>query len=260
MIYITGDTHGEQNRILYIEKKTGIKKGDHLIVCGDFGYIFFNNLTENNFLNDLEKRPYTIAFCDGNHENFDAINSYPTETWNGGKVHRIRKNVVHLMRGQVFEIDGKKFFTMGGAYSIDKYRREENISWWKDELPSDEEYKEASISLEKNGKFTYIPREFKECFEYDVLVFDLSGEALFLKEADFEELIKRLENCSGAQHLLRSVLRSSRYVDSSICDVESAVWEHFTREETEDFSGSLGVKASFDEYGRLKLEPVDTIK
>ena len=152
MIYITGDTHGEQNRILYIEKKTGIKKGDHLIVCGDFGYIFFNNLTENNFLNDLEKRPYTIAFCDGNHENFDAINSYPTETWNGGKVHRIRKNVVHLMRGQVFEIDGKKFFTMGGAYSIDKYRREENISWWKDELPSDEEYKEASISLEKNGK------------------------------------------------------------------------------------------------------------
>ena len=119
---------------------------------------------------------------------------------------------------------------------------------------------EIVVAELKNGKFTYIPREFKECFEYDVLVFDLSGEALFLKEADFEELIKRLENCSGAQHLLRSVLRSSRYVDSSICDVESAVWEHFTREETEDFSGSLSVKASFDEYGRLKLEPVDTIK
>jgi len=64
MIYITGDTHGEQNRILYIEEKSGIDAEDYLIVCGDFGYIFRNNLTENNFLDDLEARPYTICFCD----------------------------------------------------------------------------------------------------------------------------------------------------------------------------------------------------
>ena len=92
MIYITGDTHGEQNRILYIEQKSGIKDKDYLIVCGDFGYIFTDSLTERHFLDDLEARPYTICFCDGNHENFPAIYNYPKETWNGGRIHRIRKN------------------------------------------------------------------------------------------------------------------------------------------------------------------------
>ena len=151
MVYITGDTHGEQNRILHIERESGIKEGDYLIVCGDFGYVFTNNLTERHFLDDLEARPYTICFCDGNHENFPAIYEYPTETWNGGRIHRIRKNVIHLMRGQVFEIEGKKFFTMGGAYSIDKYMRFENVSWWKEELPNNSEYREAASSLKENG-------------------------------------------------------------------------------------------------------------
>ena len=92
---------------------------------------------------------YTICFCDGNHENFPAIYSYPTEIWNGGRVHRIRKNIIHLMRGQVFDIEGKKFFTMGGAYSIDKYMRLENVSWWKEELPTNSEYREATSSLKE---------------------------------------------------------------------------------------------------------------
>lgn len=157
MIYITGDTHGEQNRILYVEKESGIGEGDYLIVTGDFGYIFRNNLTENNFLNDLEKRPYTILFCDGNHENFPAIYSYPREIWKGGKIHRIRKNVIHLARGQVFDIEGKSFFTMGGAYSIDKYMRFENVSWWKEELPTNSEYREATSSLkERDNRVDYV--------------------------------------------------------------------------------------------------------
>lgn len=158
MIYITGDTHGEQNRLLYIEQETGIKAGDTLIVCGDFGYLFLNNTSEKLFLDDIEKtRPYTIAFVDGNHENFPAIYEFPVEEWNGGKVHRIRNNVVHLMRGQVFTIEGKNFFTMGGAYSIDKHMRKEGYSWWSEEAPCDAEYKEATANLKKyDNKVDYI--------------------------------------------------------------------------------------------------------
>lgn len=151
MIYVTGDTHGEQNRILYIEKKTGIREGDNLLVCGDFGYLFKNDVSEKNFLDALEERPYTICFCDGNHENFPAIYSYPVEDWNGGKIHRIRKNVIHLMRGHIFDIEKKSFFVMGGAYSIDKYRRCENVSWWKEEMPTNAEYRQASESLKRHG-------------------------------------------------------------------------------------------------------------
>ena len=99
-------------------------------------------------MDELEQKPYTICFCDGNHENFPAIYSYPVETWNGGQIHRIRKNVIHLMRGQVYTIEGKTFFTMGGAYSIDKFMRQESITWWKEELPTNEEYREATCNLE----------------------------------------------------------------------------------------------------------------
>ena len=117
MIRVAGDTHGDPVR--FIENNMGDNEwtsDDYLIVCGDFGFIFRNNEAEREFLDYLETKPYTICFCDGNHENFPAIFSYPKEKWNGGYVHRIRKNVLHLMRGQVFEIDGRKVFTMGGAY------------------------------------------------------------------------------------------------------------------------------------------------
>ena len=40
---------------------------------------------------------------------------------------------------------------MGGAYSVDKYMRTENISWWKEELPTNEEYAEATKNLKANG-------------------------------------------------------------------------------------------------------------
>lgn len=153
MIYITGDTHGERERFSPAAMPGEDTWGadDTLIICGDFGFIFTNDESENAFLDKLSEKPYTICFCDGNHENFPAIYAYPTEEWHGGKVHRIRKNIFHLMRGQVFEIDGKRIFTMGGAYSIDKNMRTDGYSWWREELPASEEYAEAMRNLRKNG-------------------------------------------------------------------------------------------------------------
>lgn len=152
MIKVTGDTHGDPVR--FIENNMGDNEwtsDDYLIVCGDFGYIFRNNESEKEFLDYLETKPYTICFCDGNHENFPAIYSYPKEKWNGGYVHRIRKNVLHLMRGQVFEIDGKKVFSMGGAHSIDRYVRKLNFSYWEEEIPNNQEYHEATQNLRENN-------------------------------------------------------------------------------------------------------------
>lgn len=167
MIYITGDTHGEKGRFYdrMLAPGGSLSEDDHLIICGDFGYIFKNDDEEKSFLNDLEGLPYTILFVDGNHENFPAIYDYPTVEWHGGKAHRIRKNIFHLMRGEIFEIEGKTFFAMGGAYSIDKYTRTEGLSWWNQEQPSDDEYKNAAKNLKERGfKVDYIithtlPRE-----------------------------------------------------------------------------------------------------
>lgn len=104
-----------------IDGYVSICSKDNLIICRDFGFIFDDDDVEKEWLAELEHLPYIILWIDGNHENFKAINKYPVELWNGGKIHRIRKNILHLMRGQIFVVDGYKIFTMGRDYSIDVY-------------------------------------------------------------------------------------------------------------------------------------------
>ena len=121
MVLITGDTHGDFSRFSpdrCPEMKT-MTKSDTVIICGDFGGIFADTPVEARWLVWLENRPFTTLFVDGNHENFEKLNALPVHIWHGGKVHYVRPHVIHLMRGQVFQIDGLTFFTMGGAASHD---------------------------------------------------------------------------------------------------------------------------------------------
>lgn len=96
-------------------------------------------------------------FCDGNHENFELLSKYPVEEWNGGKVHRIGPKILHLMRGQVFTIEDKKFFVMGGAQSHDMALRIPGKDWWAEEIPSFREMDEGLTNLDKVGyKVDYV--------------------------------------------------------------------------------------------------------
>jgi len=151
MIYITGDTHGSPARLgtEAMPFSTRWTKQDTLIVCGDFGYLFSGGSREELTLRELSFRPYTILFVDGNHENFDMLAAYPPVRWRGGSARRIRRNIYHLMRGQVFELDGHTLFTMGGGYSIDQARRYEGVDWWPAEMPTPAEYALARKNLER---------------------------------------------------------------------------------------------------------------
>lgn len=152
MFYITGDTHG--NQFKWVEQiEPTLSPADMILVCGDFGVGFWNvrYWSEETFYDFLSEQDYTILFIDGNHENFDKLNSYPVEIWCGGKVHKIRNNVIHLMRGEVYCIEGNAIFVLGGGYSIDKYRRREGVSWWPQEMPSADEYRNALVNLGKVG-------------------------------------------------------------------------------------------------------------
>lgn len=153
-IFVTGDTH---NTIDWKKLNTSrfpvqkeLTKDDVVIIAGDAGIIWDKGDLDEYVQNEYNKRNFTTAFIDGNHENHDAIDAYPVEIWNGGKIHRISDSIIHLMRGQVYTINGKTFFTMGGAESTDKFYRKEGVSWWARELPSDEEYAEALKNLEEN--------------------------------------------------------------------------------------------------------------
>ena len=117
-----------------------------------------DTLKHDQIVKDTWNRfPWTTLFIDGNHENHALLDSYPIEEWHGGKIHKISDSLIHLMRGQIFDIHKKTFFTLGGAESTDKKYREENISWWAREMPSKEEYDEAFANLEKHeGKVDII--------------------------------------------------------------------------------------------------------
>ncbi|MFR8557709.1 MAG: metallophosphoesterase family protein [Acutalibacteraceae bacterium] len=174
MIYITGDTHAEFNRFSsenFPEQKT-MTKQDYVIICGDFGGVWDGSKREKYWLDWLEDKPFTTLFVSGNHENYDLLSGYTTEYWHGGKVQFIRPTILHLMRGQMFDLCEKRFFTMGGASSHDisdgilepdapdfRQRKKEldarlalyrvnHHSWWADELPNDMEYQEAEDNLD----------------------------------------------------------------------------------------------------------------
>ena len=173
MIYATGDTHGNFQRFApeHFPEQAGMTKEDYMIICGDFGGVWDGGKKEERNLDWLEDLPFTTLFISGNHENFDLLRKYPTEEWNGGKIQRIRPHVIHLMRGQVFDLQGYSFFAMGGARSHDiedgvlnpkapdfeeQYWtlrrmggrfRVNHQSWWKQELPSEEEMQEGIENL-----------------------------------------------------------------------------------------------------------------
>ena len=163
MIYVTGDTHipidiSKLNTTNFPEQHM-MTKQDYVIICGDFGLIWNNAQSKEElcWTKWLNQKPFTTLFVDGNHENFSRLNRFPEEEFCGGRVHRISDSILHLQRGQVFEIQGKKIFTFGGAASVDKECRIEYISWWPQELPSFEEQQEAFDSLRKHDfKVDYV--------------------------------------------------------------------------------------------------------
>lgn len=154
MIWLCGDTHGKINidKVEYFfesQTEEEITKDDFLIILGDAGVCWDGGIKDSEVQELLHNLPCTVLWLDGNHENFDEIEQYPVELWHGGKVQFIREDIIHLMRGQVYEIEGKTFFTFGGANSIDKRMRIPYVSWWPQEMPFESEYEEGLKNLEK---------------------------------------------------------------------------------------------------------------
>ena len=158
MIYVTGDMHGDESR-LYDSQWRKLKKDDILIICGDFGYLWDGGKKEKSVIEYLGSRKFTVCFVDGTHENFSKINACRETVWKGGHIHRISGNLFHLMRGQIFNIDGIRIFTFGGGESDDRELRnnEQSGIWYREELPTPSQLAEGARNLDEAGlKVDYI--------------------------------------------------------------------------------------------------------
>ena len=156
MLYVTGDIHADIRRLKGRAAKQ-LKKGDILLVCGDFGFLWDGSPKELRLLDWLGKRPYQILFVEGTHDNIDLLSGYPEETLYGGQVRRVSGNCCQLLRGECYEIEGKRVFALGGGESTDMDLRVEGETWWSRELPSAEELAHARETLASlNQQVDYI--------------------------------------------------------------------------------------------------------
>ena len=162
MVYVTGDTHCDFARF----RNPMLKKAD----ADDWD----DSKQEQKFRKKLSELKYTVAFVDGCHENYDMLEKYPTTEWHGGTARVITPNLVHLLRGEIYTICGRRFFTFGGGHSQDfEYRTAEN--WWEREQPTYEEIIRAAENLKAvDNTVDYIithepPASLKDCLRVDTM-------------------------------------------------------------------------------------------
>lgn len=188
MIYITGSMYGNLPRIKEYEKV--LEEDDCLIILGNFGFVWTSEPVgnavrdlEEEALHFLSKLKFKILFIDGKGDNQKRLENYPSEIRFGGKVGVIRDNIYYLQRGEVFNIEDKKIFVMGGGMtntsSLDILNPEDedfeeryeyyarhnlfnnfkilDLNWWGRETPNRFEFDDGIHNLRQSGfKVDYI--------------------------------------------------------------------------------------------------------
>ena len=150
-IFVIGDIHGDYNlldaRFGEIKTTKAIEKKDVLFVAGDAGFInsYETSDSKQKRIKHLNTLPFIIIVVLGNHENYDVIESLNETTIFNGKCYKEEDvDVYYAKNGQIFDIDGIKFFTFNGGLSVDKekrleYEKQYNIKfWWKQEIKEED--------------------------------------------------------------------------------------------------------------------------
>lgn len=171
MVYITGDTHGQFQRIELFCHVMQATKADTMIILGDAGFNYYGGSRDAKVKKQANAFPIRFLCIHGNHEiRPQNIPSYKETTFCGGRVlyEPEYPDLLFAIDGEVYELDGNRCIVIGGAYSVDKfYRLAKGYAWWPDEQPSPEikarvEEKLAAIGNEVDIVLTHTcPRKYE---------------------------------------------------------------------------------------------------
>lgn len=173
MVYLTGDIHGDPERVVQFCLSMKPRRTDTIILLGDVAANYTGGQRDEWVKQTLEKLKINILCIHGNHEmRPSTIDNYKLREWRGGMVwyEEAFPHLLFAKDGEIYTIEGKSYLAIGGAYSVDKYYRlERNYGWWSDEQPSEEikRYVESQIDevkcvdyvLSHTCPFKYEPRE-----------------------------------------------------------------------------------------------------
>ena len=151
--FITGDCHGDFEKIEFFCRYHETTPDDCMIILGDAGINFCMDHRDEELKNALDKMPLTFLCVHGNHEERPYnISSYRTKVWHGGLVYYedAHPTILFAKDGEMYEMNGKKVIAIGGAYSGDKaFRIMLGLPWFPDEQPSKEIKKYVEAQLDK---------------------------------------------------------------------------------------------------------------
>ena len=143
-VFIRGDTHGDFSWLPDWCEKTNTSVKDCLIILGDAGILYYGSSSkkEKELKSFISHQKITVLCVRGNHEDrpssreemkYVSFNNSPDST-DGYYYEEEYPNILYLYDGSIFNINNKRFFAIGGAYSVDKeYRLLMRYKWVSDE-------------------------------------------------------------------------------------------------------------------------------
>lgn len=198
MYYITGDTHGNFDRITYFQNKMQLSENDVLIILGDVGLNYYKNKRDTKRKDEVSKYPFTTFCIHGNHEaRPDTIESYKIKEFCGGVVWYEEEfpNIVFAKDGEIYNFNGLRCIVIGGAYSVDKYYRILNgWPWFFNEQPNKEIRKYVEEQLEKVNYSVDVVLSHTCPYNYEPREFFMKGIDQELIDKSTEHWLQEIEN------------------------------------------------------------------
>ena len=128
-VLLAGDWHGKLGWALTVVDHAAAVHAEVIVHVGDFG--IWQGGAGMKYLRRLDQRlserGLRLVFVDGNHENFDLLDTYPRRR---DGTAEIRPTITHLPRGYRWSWHDQSWLALGGATSVDRDLRTPGRDWW----------------------------------------------------------------------------------------------------------------------------------
>ena len=142
-MFAVSDTHGVFDFLPYFCMSHETTKKDLLIILGDAGINYYGGSRDTEIKESIYRNEITLFCVRGNHEMRPSdVQGMVEIDYCGARAYIEYEypNIIYAKDGEIYEINGGRFLTIGGAYSVDKwYRLEMGRQWFPNEQLSKDE-------------------------------------------------------------------------------------------------------------------------
>ena len=222
--FVTGDKHGDFSSIYdFIDRMDFNYEEINILILGDCGLFWRDDKRDAEFKIKFHELNYKfhIYFIDGNHENFNILNSLSN---NENKIIDISNHIHYIKRGTILDLPIGKCLFLGGADSVDKIFRKKDIDWWENERITDKDIENIPA-----GKYDYL---FTHCTNYNTcknfrhLLYTIEvkeNEENHISEKKLDELNKKItynKNFFGHYHINKELDKNHYCLYNDIIELE----------------------------------------